>query len=156
MSERQVKMRALVGEWAGTKKLWMMPGSPAEECESTASVALEACGQFATVRYTWSGDGNAREGLFVMRLATTPTKANVVWTDSWHMKDEFMVCPAERDDDAIISVKGSYPAPPGPDWGWRMAIRSDAPDGFQLVMHNITPDGQEALAVEATYRRALA
>jgi hypothetical protein len=49
---------------------------------------------------------------------------------------------------------GSYAAPPGPDWGWRITIRSASPAEFQIVMHNISPDGQEDLAVQIDYARS--
>lgn len=58
--------------------------------------------------------------------------------------------PKER---GVIDVRGSYAAPPGPDWGWRFII-APAQMSLGLVMYNITPAGQEALAVEASYVRA--
>jgi hypothetical protein len=54
----------------------------------------------------------------------------------------------------MLSVRGSYAAPPGPDWGWRIEI---TPDGrtLRIVMFNIWPDGsREDLAAEASYTRA--
>ena len=51
-------------------------------------------------------------------------------------------------------MRGSYAAPPGPDWGWRIAIRPGDGSALAIVMHNVTPGGEEAVAVEATYKRA--
>jgi hypothetical protein len=51
-------------------------------------------------------------------------------------------------------VRGSYAAAPGPDWGWRTVIETAEDDSLRMVMYNLTPDGQEYLAVEAVYRRA--
>ena len=52
-----------------------------------------------------------------------------------------------------VSIQGSYAAPPGPDWGWRILIEPRQADSFWMVMYNISPEGREALAVEATYAR---
>lgn len=154
MSEAREQLRDLAGEWSGTKKLWMMPDAPPAECSSTAIVAPEACGKFMAVRYTWEGDGNQRAGVIMVRMAVSPADADLVWFDSWHQGKAFLVCPAVPDDESLIAVQGSYPAPPGPDWGWRIALCSQGPDDFRIVMHNITPDGQQDLAVLAIYTRA--
>lgn len=81
------------------------------------------------------------------------SKADIVWTDSWHMQNEFMILRAEPAPELLISARGSYAAPPGPDWGWRIALRSDGPDAFTMLMYNATPEGQEDAAVEVVYSR---
>jgi hypothetical protein len=62
-----------------------------------------------------------------------------------------MACDGPGPKKATISVRGSYAAPPGPDWGWRIEITPDNNRKLRIVMFNIQPDGQEALAVEASY-----
>ncbi len=71
-----------------------------------------------------------------------------------HMSDKFMICQGAAEPDGAIVVRGSYAAPPGPDWGWRMVIGPGDGDTFRLIMYNISPDGQEDLAVEASYTKA--
>jgi len=154
MSEARAQLGNLVGEWSGTKKLWMMPDTPAVECKSTAVITPEAGGRVIAVRYTWESDGQPCEGIVLVRMATSPSDADLVWMDSWHQPDVFMLCPAEDDAQLLIAGRGSYAAPPGPDWGWRIALQSQGPDDFRIVMHNITPEGREELAVEAVYKRA--
>jgi len=154
MSEARAQLGNLAGQWTGTKKLWMMPGTPATECSSSAVIAPEAGGRAMAVRYTWESDGKPCEGLLLVRMATSPSDADLVWMDSWHQPELFLLCPATDDAESLIAGRGSYAAPPGPDWGWRIALQSQGPDDFRIVMHNITPDGQEALAVEAVYTRA--
>jgi hypothetical protein len=53
--------------------------------------------------------------------------------------------------DGQLSAVGSYSAPEGPDWGWRIVVAAGQEGGFELRMYNIPPDGGEALAVEAKY-----
>jgi len=45
--------------------------------------------------------------------------------------------------------RGSYAAPPGPDWGWRTVIEIPDDDSFRMVMYNVSPEGKEELAVNA-------
>ena len=54
---------------------------------------------------------------------------------------------------AVFDLHGTYAAPPGPDWGWRITIRSGSASELQIIMHNISPEGQEDLAVQANYQR---
>jgi len=146
-------LKELVGEWSGNNRLWLDPDAPAQESAATASVSLEADGKFATVRYTWFADKQPCEGMIVVRLATSATPIDLVWIDSWHMGHEFMTLRAEPHEDVIVSAKGTYPAPPGPDWGWRIALLTSDDGEFRIEMDNITPDGEEADAVELRFKR---
>ena len=56
-------------------------------------------------------------------------------------------------DCARIRLQGSYAAPPGPDWGWRIAL-DVTQTSLTLSMTNIFPDGREQAAVEAGYEAA--
>ena len=67
--------------------------------------------------------------------------------------DDFTALPEGTvDEHGCVSVLGSYEAPPDPDWGWRIEV---VPEGksLRIIMHNISPDEQEVLAVRATYER---
>ena len=39
---------------------------------------------------------------------------------------------------------------PGPDWAWRTVVRATN-DGWELVMYNVSPDGEETLAFHNIY-----
>ena len=65
-------------------------------------------------------------------------------------------------DTTSIHMLGTYTAlgagaPPGPDWGWRIAIRRFKAGSFILRMFNIAPDengrvdGEGYLAVETHF-----
>ena len=45
------------GQWTGQNRLWFEPGTPARECSTSASLALEARGAFGSFRYTWEEGG---------------------------------------------------------------------------------------------------
>lgn len=145
------QMQALAGKWQGINRLWLAPTEPVRESEGTAVFKLTAQGKFATLEYTWADEGQPQQGLLLFGLAAQQIQA--AWVDSWHMQDTMMPCTGNVQQDGIVSVMGHYAAPPGPDWGWRIALQTDSPDQFRLLMYNITPDGEEMLAVEAAYRR---
>lgn len=141
------------GEWSGRNQLWMEPGTPVHECETAACVVLVALGACAAIRYAWEQGGQPHEGLLVVRNATTVGAEDMVWVDSFHTGGQFMRFRGEADETGRIAALGSYPAPEGPDWGWRIVLGSDGPDELHLLMSNITPDGAVYPAVEARYAR---
>ena len=138
------------GEWSGTSCLRDPMNGVEDEGESSLLVVPVLGGRFARVDYTWSYHGRPQEGS--MLVGRSGDRVSIHWIDSWHMGDKAMAC--EGDDGGNVSVRGSYAAPPGPDWGWRITLTPAAGSSFGLVMHNITPDGDEELAVEARYAPA--
>ena len=76
-----------------------------------------------------------------------------MWIDSWHTPDKYMLFESAMTTEEVFSVKGSYPAPPDPDWGWWIDIEPEDKDTFRMVMHNVSPEGRASLAVEARYTR---
>lgn len=140
----------LVGKWQGQNQLWLAPGDPVRLSETTAEIEEIAHQQFTEMRYRWADGGKPQEGTIILGFTSDIVKA--VWFDTWHMAYQFMVCEGSADGD-FVSVKGAYAAPPGPDWGWRIAFEPRGPDAFRFTMYNITPDGQEFLAVEVLYSR---
>ena len=73
-------------------------------------------------------------------------ETGMAWADAWHMQNDLMLLADDPVEGADVSAVGSYAAPPGPDWGWRISLHAQ-PD-FRIVMHNITPDGEEQRAAE--------
>ena len=148
----------LVGEWTGSSTLWIdYFATPEDERRSTsrATVATVARGKFLAIAYSWHADEAPQDGPLLFGQEKRSGVVNAAWVDSWHMGDMPMFCTGALDSDGTVDVRGSYAAPPGPDWGWRTTITL-APDGssFELTMYNVYPDGREALAYRNMYRRA--
>lgn len=121
--------------WQGTNTLWL--NEDAEAAVSDATVAIDG----DQVSYTWSYEGKAKRGSIEVR-----PDGGALWRDSWH-QPEPMACARAAPTTALLAVSGSYPAPPGADWGWRLALSLRPSGELVLRMTNVTPWGEEQLAV---------
>jgi hypothetical protein len=143
----------LSGKWRGRNQLWLSPEAPGQESETDVEIRTIAQGQFSEIRYGWAFEDQPQEGRLILGLADGQESVKAVWFDTWHMRGQFMVCEGNAEEDGSVSVQGTYPAPPGPDWGWQITIQPGDGETFRLLMHNITPNGEKMLAVEAIYSR---
>ena len=146
-------LEILEGKWEGTNQLWLDPEGPVRESASEAEIETIAHGQFAEIRYSWAYEGQEQEGRLILGQDREREIVTAVWFDTWHMIDQFMVCEGAVDQGGVVRVRGSYVAPPGPDWGWKISIERQDADAFCLLMHNISPEGEEGLAVKVNYKR---
>lgn len=150
------------GTWLGTNRLHDPHTNAPQDSPSTLTVTPILHGRFLRVDYTWVYDGAPQEGTLLIGYESAAEAVTAFWADTWHMGSAVLVCrgssaPPLPDGEGSLWVLGSYEAPPGPDWGWRTVIQPGAAgkDGtLQLSMYNITPGGEEHIAVEATYTRA--
>jgi hypothetical protein len=153
MSTREMLIES-VGQWSGSNKVWLSPDAPARESDVTASIELAAGDGFAVITYDWEDDGKPQDGMLLIRIAPDASPPDMVWIDSWHTGGKFMDFRGEEHPDGRLSARGSYQAPPGPDWGWRIAISTGEDGTLRILMDNITPDGEEAPAVEWLFTRS--
>jgi hypothetical protein len=49
--------------------------------------------------------------------------------------------------------RGTFAAPLGPDWGWRIEITPENGQSIRIAHCNIDPDAKEEPAVEGVYSR---
>ena len=143
---------ALIGEWRGTKQLYLEPPpAAAASSPSALSVVPVAGDSFLRFDYDWAFEGEAQSGVLLLGVDEEDA-ASAAWVDSFHMSSKIMCCTGTASANAI-ELSGTYAAPPGPDWGWRIAVSSVSSAALQIVMHNISPEGQEDLAVQIDYTR---
>ena len=145
----------LTGHWVGENRLWLSPDQPARVSDTTATITPAARDQGLLVHYTWEDEGAPQAGVILVQY-TRKGVVTAAWTDAWHMSGTVMFCRGAIDGKGQIVVDGSYAAPPGPDWGWRIGLEPAGDDGFILRMFNMTPDGEIHPAVEARYTRTRA
>jgi hypothetical protein len=136
--------RAIEGEWRGPYELWLMPGSPVDRSESSARVSGKE------MSYEWAQNGKAQKGTFT--FGGTGAKADFNWSDTFHttagpMKGEG----ALSVDGRKLIFKSTY-GPAAAPWGWRTEF-TIGEGGFTMEAYNLTPKGEEALAVRCRYAR---
>ena len=147
-------LESLVGKWRGINRLhttWI-EDNPVRESVSIAVVELTARGRFLKIEYDWTFDDAVQEGLILIGDEQNSDSIKAFWIDSWHLSDKFMVSEGRLEDGAI-SLKGFYTVPEHPDWGWRTIIEPERDNLFKIVMFNVSPEGEETLAVEMELRR---
>ena len=147
------QLTTLSGKFQGAYQLWLSPEAPVRESESTATISPNIKGRYSEIRYTWTDQGEPQEGTLIVSPHTEEKAVSAVWLDSWHTMDGFMIFDGTVQENGGIHVQGTYPAPPGPDWGWEIIIEPPEQDTFRIVMYNVTPDGNRMLAVDVTYNR---
>jgi hypothetical protein len=110
-------------------------------------------GTFVRLDYTWSYQGAPQEGSLLIGLDPKSKELSGHWIDTFHMGRKVLTCLGVDQPDGAIALKGSYAAPPGPDWGWRIEI-TPGPGSLKIEHFNIDGEGHEDPAVEADYVRA--
>ncbi|HMS40836.1 MAG TPA: DUF1579 family protein [Pyrinomonadaceae bacterium] len=146
-------LNKLLGKWRGVNRLhttWIKE-NPLRESDSEALISFSAQGKFLKIEYDWFFEEKKQEGLILLGDETDLIKA--YWIDSWHLGDKFMVSEGISGENGAISMKGFYTVPDNPDWGWRTDIETVDEKSFKITMFNVTPEGEESLAVEAEYER---
>lgn len=145
------KLKTCAGRWQGTNVLQDPHTNAPEESRGEAVVSSIVGGKFIRLDYTWAYQGKAQEGSMLLGYQAKANLVTAHWIDSWHMGDAVLTCQGKAED--TLSVLGSWSAGSGPDWGWRITL-FPSQDELRMMMWNITPEGEETLAVEAHYARA--
>ena len=144
------KLFAIEGSWSGTNRLHLgdwAPENPILESEATAEVRKRLGGQFLEIFYTWAYKGEPKEGVILLGSEPKSGTVNATWTDSWHMAHQLMKCEGRETEDGGVDVKGYYNVEGHPEWGWRTEI-VPGENSFRYLMFNVSPEGEESIAVE--------
>ncbi len=144
-------LSSMTGDWSGTYRLWLHPGAEVQVSQSNAHVSVEGNGAYAVMSYDWVWKEKPQSGVFLFEGPSDHVTAT--WGDSWHQQPATMRCEGSFSDEGKLVVLGSYSGGEGPDWGWRTQFNLVGEDSMVMEVYNITPDGQEALAVRAEYKR---
>ena len=144
-------LAARAGTWRGTNTLRDPNTGRPEESPSTATVTPVLGGRFVRLDYTRGYQGTPQEGSLMVGFDPQSGEVSGHWADTWHMGRLVMSC-VGKPQGGTIAVRGSYAAPPGPDWGWRIEI-APGEHALRITHTNIFPDGKEELAAEGAYTR---
>ncbi|MFN0093206.1 MAG: DUF1579 domain-containing protein [Dehalococcoidia bacterium] len=139
-------------QYTGTKALYLGPPPAEAQLSPSSATGDDLSAGLWLIRYGWTFEGQPQDGSLLVHRGdpASGAGATAAWGDTFHQGDRLMFLLGETDDAGITRLRGSYPAPPGPDWGWRIELeRTDG--ALSIRMFNITPDGQEAIGVDAQY-----
>jgi hypothetical protein len=146
-----------VGSWEGTARTWFEPDELADTSPVKGSFRSVLDGRFVVHEYEGPLMGHSMKGVALHGYTLHEKRFETAWIDSCHNATRIMLSLGEQgawSGGDVGSVLGSYPAPEGPDWGWRTEIDvSGAPERLVVRHYNVTPDGQEAIGVEFDYTR---
>lgn len=148
------KLKSCAGNWKGTSRLHDPHTNKPEDTPSNLTLTPILNGRFIRIDYTWSYQGAPQEGSMLIGYESDQDLATAHWIDTWHMSNKVMACKGAAETNGSITVLGSYAAPPDPDWHWRIVIKPNDGQSLKILMYNISPQGQEWLAVEGSYKKA--
>lgn len=146
-------LRSLEGTWRGMAKTYYEPDVLGDEFEWRGTIRPVLGGLFMLHEYEGAFDKTAHLGMAIIGYNTFHKRYEMAWVDTHHNGASILFSVGAKDDPRR-SVLGSYPAGDGsPDWGWRTELERRDDDTIVITAFNITPAGEEAVAIQTVYHR---
>lgn len=152
MADPHEFLARLVGEWRGMTRTWFEKDKLADTQPQNGTMRLVGKGRFILHEYETRLIDHECHGVVLYGYSTQKEQFEAAWVDNCHNDTNIMNLTG-RAMGTPFSATGSYTVPDGDPWHWRMEI--EMPDGDHVVLtaYNISPAGEEALAVKTEYNR---
>ncbi len=146
-------LQQFIGDWQGVTKTWFQPGKLADESPISGSFRPVLEGGFVLLEYEGTHMDKPMTGMFLFGYNLQREKFEGCWIDTCHMGTGIMFCEGERTEQGFWLLS-SYQSPEGSPWGWRTELELVDSNQLGITMYNISPQGEEAKAVEMVFAPA--
>jgi hypothetical protein len=146
-------LQRLVGTHTGRARLWFEPGDPRDDEPATGTVTPLQGGRFVRLEYSTRIGGEDQTGSAVVGCGLDRSLWQIAWIDTFHTGLAIMFLEGPCEPGATkVDARTTYSVGEGPAWGWRTTLEPTG-DGIVVQHFNVTPDGDEMLAVDMGFTR---
>lgn len=148
------RLARMAGRWEGVCRLWFERDMLVAEVPQQGRLLPILRGRFLQHDYVWSFDERPQKGIALIGHHVDERRWECAWADSFHTGSAMMfsVSPDASQAIDLIDVLGRHPGGRS-RWGWRTLFEQPADDRLLITMRNVSPDGEETIAVEVDYVR---